>query len=520
MLYTSLLLQSFLTTVYLLFFRVNKLWWDPPQPSLISTQPPRLDRYFAQWLLLWMPCKLWKVTLYCPHKGCDRKLLTSAGIYSTVRQVIDIDSNYNLAAEYLECRHCKRKVISWSPEIIKQLDTGHQLQFPVLLTYQYACDVRVIRLLRNRGLGNSSTQLQKKLTEEHSEKWLQKSAQYLTDCKYFANAFKSGLTGPLNFQEPPEFVPVPKYRWLLTVYAVDIMARMDYVKASITSVYGRILKMDSTKKIVRKLAGGSAGTASWATNVGNEIGQVLMSVMTVNEGTGLENMANGLMRRYSLAGVSPPEVLYVDRDCCSTGKAKKLFSLWDNLVIRLDIWHFMRRIAAGCNAEAHPLYSVFVGRLSQCIFQWSKEDLDLLKSAKRGQLQIQGVADPSDAAINEKITRRELALHCRRRTRGIVDTTTMIYDLLLTFTGPQGCDTTGVPLLDKTRVWEIWDNQKNHIPCIQDPEGVQLYTKTGVLTKGGVQLPTYRCARGSTSLESFHLHINKFIPGNNICVKT
>ena len=82
------------------------------------------------------------------------------------------------------------------------------------------------------------------------------------------------------------------------------MARMDYVKASITSVYGRILKMNSTKKIVRKLAGGSAGTASWATNVGNENGQVLMSVMTVNEGTGLENMANGPMRRYSLAGVS------------------------------------------------------------------------------------------------------------------------------------------------------------------------------------------------------------------------
>ena len=238
-----------------------------------------------------------------------------------------------------------------------------------MLTYQYACDVRVIRLLRNRGLGNSSTQLQKKLTEEHSEKWLQKSAQYLTDCKYFANAFKSGLTGPLNFQEPPEFVPVPKYKWLLTVYALDIMARMDYVKASITSVYGRILKMDSTKKIVRKLAGGSAGTASWATNVGNENGQVLMSVMTVNEGTGLENMANGSMRRYSLAGVSPPEVLYVDRDCCSTGKAKKLFSLWDNLVICLDIWHFMRRIAAGCNTEAHPVYSVFVSCLSQCIFQ-------------------------------------------------------------------------------------------------------------------------------------------------------
>lgn len=145
-----------------------------------------------------------------------------------MRQVVDIDSDYNLVAEYLECRCCARKVISWSSEIVKQLDTGHQVQFPVLLNYQYACDVRVIRLLGNRGLGNSSTQLQKKLTEENSEKWLQKSAQYLTDCKYFTNASKSRLTGPLNFQEPPEFVPVPKYRWLLTVYAQDIMARIDY----------------------------------------------------------------------------------------------------------------------------------------------------------------------------------------------------------------------------------------------------------------------------------------------------
>ncbi|KAK3726392.1 hypothetical protein QZH41_016260, partial [Actinostola sp. cb2023] len=453
--------------------RVNKLWWDPPQPPLITTQPPRPDRYYAQRLLLWMPRKLWKVTLYCPHPGCDNQRLTSAGLYNTVRQVVDIDSCYNLAAEYLECKNCKRKVISWSPAIVKQLDMGHQLQFPVLLTYQYACDIRVIRLLRQRGLGNSSTQLQKKLTEEHSEKYMQRTAQYLTECKYFATASRSGLIGTIDIQEPPQFVPVPKYRWLLTVYAQDIMARIDYIKASITSICGRVLKMDSTKKIVKKLAGSSAGTASWATNVGNERGQVLMSVLTVNEGAGLEIMANGLMRRYSMADVPTPEALYVDRDCCSgtTVQTKQLFSLWENLVIRLDIWHFMRRFAAGCNTESHPLYSVFLCRLSQCIFQWSNEDLSLLKSAKKSQLQKQGIKDPSDAVIIEHTNRKEFALHCRRKTRGIVQTATMIYDLLMTFTGPQGCDSTGVPLLDNERMWEIWDSQQRHIECIQDPEG-------------------------------------------------
>ncbi len=38
---------------------------------------------------------------------------------------------------------------------------------------------------------------------------------------------------------------------------------------------------------------------------------------------------------------------------------------------------------------------------------------------------------------------------------------------------------------------------------------------TGHLTKGGVTLPTVRCARGSTSLESFHLHMARFIPGTS-----
>lgn len=180
---------------FIKILRANKLWWDPPQPPLITTQAPRPHRYFAQ------RRKLWKVTLYCPLEGCEKQPLTSAGIYSTVRQVVDIESNYNLAAEYVECSSCSRKVISWSPAIVKQLDVGHQVQFPVLLTYLCASHVRVIRLLRHRGLGNSSTQLQKKLTEEHSEKWLQKTTQYLTDCKYFANASKSGLTFPLTLQE-------------------------------------------------------------------------------------------------------------------------------------------------------------------------------------------------------------------------------------------------------------------------------------------------------------------------------
>ncbi|EDO38029.1 predicted protein [Nematostella vectensis] len=611
----------------------NGLMRSPLSPSSLNNQFPNPDYYFAQPLLLWMPRKLWKVVLKCPQEGCNRNL-TSAGLYQKTRQVVDIDGNYNLAAEYLECGQCKKKVISWSPAIVSQLDPGHKLQFQVILTYKYACDVRVVRMLRNRGLGNSSSMLHKKLTEQHSEKWLQKTIhveneararvreaagdasntewvlsncslqfgiyrgktfiwllsndcgwavmvlashetkraikhpqgdsqwdnkealrryahffpplvdaiqdrinrelgradlgaepvgfgpfgqmtgrvvlaskspehiwwlqqisqlpvrqpgssldaflqyargceqaevhsddadlnealnqyeqsqtapsslhslhgwsfwisrpetqygnelakvrsswkcsinpmkyqpnlrmdciacilvqaylyaqtgkpwgtvnldpeqpddltaeeeddmddegflemdedptvptllaprafatapsvsevpastvpsssplrrspgpsdpkeededrergeknrKYLTECAHYNKAAERHLVSRPNYEETPTFNPPPKYRWLLSVYALDIMNRMDQIKASITSTFGTILKMDSTKKIV-KLSGHSAGTAAWCTNIGNENGHVLMSVLTATEGQGLQQMANGLMR--------------------------------------------------------------------------------------------------------------------------------------------------------------------------------------------------------------------------------
>ena len=65
--------------------------------------------------------------------------------------------------------------------------------------------------------------------------------------------------------------------------------------------YGRIVVTDTTSAFVvqktalcgwavcvqisRKLAGAAAGTATWATNISNEHGQILISVLTVAEGT-------------------------------------------------------------------------------------------------------------------------------------------------------------------------------------------------------------------------------------------
>lgn len=115
-------------------------------------------------------------------------------------------------------------------------------------------------------------------------------------------------------------------------------------KGNVTSVYGKILKIDSTKKIVKKLAGESKGSAAWATNIGNEYGGILQCVITHSESTeALQLMADGIMIRYSKAKVQPPVAIYTDRDCCNINGSSKINDLFNQLpylTVRLDILAF------------------------------------------------------------------------------------------------------------------------------------------------------------------------------------
>lgn len=188
-------------------------------------------------------------------------------------------------------------------------------------------------------------------------------------------------------ESSPFFVSPPTPEWFLASYVRDVWSRLDTLKASATSIYGTILKIDSTKKITKKLHGKSANSASWCTNVGNERGEVLVSLLTTSEGLSKSNrMADGLMERYSQGVQPPPLVLYTDRNCCKTNdllKFQKLFQLWDNLPVRLDLWHFKRRLSKACTNESHPLYGTFMAKISACIFEWDSGDMLQLKNVKR-----------------------------------------------------------------------------------------------------------------------------------------
>lgn len=50
-------------------------------------------------------------------------------------------------------------------------------------------------------------------------------------------------------------------------------------------------------QLMKKLAGEAEGTGAWCTNVGNEHGEILMSVLTSTEGEGLHKMGQGLVNR-------------------------------------------------------------------------------------------------------------------------------------------------------------------------------------------------------------------------------
>ena len=112
----------------------------------------------------------------------------------------------------------------------------------------------------------------------------------------------------------------------------------------------------------------------------------------------------------------------------------------------LDVWYFICRFSSAYTTDTHPLYSVFLSKLSTCIFEWDAGDPALLREAKPVQLGGKGMAF---ADVSQHITRKELEKHCRRCTRGTDKTTILIQALIDVLDPPSGCDTTGMRLSNR-----------------------------------------------------------------------
>lgn len=272
-------------------------------------------------------------------------------------------------------------------------------------------------------------------------------------------------------------------------------------------------------QICKKLSGAGRGTAEWCTNVGNELSQVLTSVLTCEESLEkLRPMAQGLEDRYSKAGEAPPQVMYVDRGCCrvlGVSSIEQLFSEWSEsgMVIRLDAFHWICRFDAAVRTDHHPKYPLFKSALSAALFAYNKDDMSLLvKSTRAGSSTYANLTD--EQIIAKFISREDLKHFVRRVTVGAHETFTRVQNALEVLKGRAGKDGMGIALFkDDASVDQVWANQQKHLECLQDPPGMDMYTVTKHVTRNGISLPYYRTVRGSNSLEGFHRFLPSMIPG-------
>ena len=147
----------------------------------------------------------------------------------------------------------------------------------------------------------------------HSEAWMKRHTSYLYDCAKHSEGLQNFNQNTTTYDKAESFKVLPCGKWFLAAYARDVFSRLEFIKSSITSIFGDILKIDSTKNILRKLAGDAKDSASWVTNVGNEHGAILQCMLTASEANvSLQPMADGLTNRFINAKVPSPALLYTD----------------------------------------------------------------------------------------------------------------------------------------------------------------------------------------------------------------
>ncbi|XP_039658217.1 uncharacterized protein LOC120560109 isoform X2 [Perca fluviatilis] len=144
------------------------------------------------------------------------------------------------------------------------------------------------------------------------------------------------------------------------------------------------------------------------------------------------------------------------------------------------VWLCVGTSSAGCTGltqqKAHCKYAVFKSTLAGAVMAYNRTDLELL---------IKAIKAKNPAMLNsvpDNISRGHLKHHVRRvRPRHREDD-------------------------------EMWASQQRHLECIQDPQGMIMYRLARTADINNVDVPFYKCLRGSNSLEGFHKTLPHMIP--------
>ncbi|KAK3564726.1 hypothetical protein QTP86_024891, partial [Hemibagrus guttatus] len=250
---------------------------------------------------------------------------------------------YKKLTEVLCCRPCTKAArsgegstvgrwLAWYPAILSQLSEAHRAMCPAVLT--------------SRRCGG---------------KYRRITLEYVHHKDLYTTLLMSlvepggGIVSAMGhrFQAPPPPRELPSARLLHHAFLLAEANKVEDYWSQILSVFGTVLKMDLTKKVVKKLSGEGQGSAEWFTSIANEHSQIVSFVLTCEESTEkLEPMCRGLMERFQLANQPVPKILYVDRGCChAQGRTavETMFQPWmDNGMV----------VRPHCAAWAHQVYLI------------------------------------------------------------------------------------------------------------------------------------------------------------------
>ncbi|XP_034144756.1 uncharacterized protein LOC114832433 [Esox lucius] len=515
----------------------DRMWFYPEEPpGYVRGAPPTPQQFFRSRVFVWRPVGVWRYSLKCPRGdqclGRGRNVhLYKSGYHHRVRHICDVSTWYTMLTEVLCCGPCTKAArsgeggtmgrwLAWDAAILSQLSEAHQAMFPAILTSKRGVDRTVVRLLRDRTEGNTMVKVWRQIQENHVEEYLQRKDLYTTLLMTVVKP--GGIVSALRhtFQAPPPPRELPSARLLRHAFLLAEASNVQDYRSQILSTFGTVLKMDSTKKVVKKLSGEGGGSAEWFTSIGNEHSQIVSFVLTCEESTEkLKPMCLGVMERFRLANQPVPKIIYVDRGCCRAQGPTALgilFQPWvDNgMVVRLDIFHWIHRFDAAIRTESHSKYAAFKSALAGGVLAYNRSDLELLIKAMRAKDPATLMTVSDEDIVRLYITREHLKHHVRRVTLGAQETFRLIHLAIEELKGPAGLDESGVSLFKTPEaIDEMWAGQQRHLECIQDPPDMNMYRVARTTTINNVDLPYYKCLRGSNSLEGFHKALPNMIPG-------
>ncbi|XP_016430772.1 uncharacterized protein LOC107757724 [Sinocyclocheilus rhinocerous] len=437
----------------------------PPQPELIDTVLALPSRNFFQLhpFFIWKPESDVMVRLRnnyilpCLH-GCPKPDIVSAGV-GRPRVIVGTSGQYYIFASRLRCRMCKRIWFADSPQWTGKLPKRFTSILPAFLTYKKAICKSVLHELRRTG--KSPSDMANQVNELMHLKYEQAHLAYLHSIQNIWDA-EAGVYGQMTlghlvrkddmpqsfgaYEDADGWCGVSVSAHYLTDCLIDEYRRQEpAITKLLQGTFGQVLRSDHTRKVARKLV---RFVILISSSYLFRDCCAPFRIPELHHGEHLDWDAWSTTQSIIAEATAGP----LENTCASRTQYNP------NIVVKLDLFHCMRRFTRECTSEHHPLYSTFCQLLSTAFSVVDQEDLQKLKDA----YQFCGIQPPNP-------TKQHIREHCRTKIPQPTELVDRVEKVLRHF--HLTTDPNNLPLF-KPSMLKTWRIQRVHIlrGCLSDPE--------------------------------------------------